>query len=71
MLASKRLHSYEVTFFQVTLDEKTGKKKNERLGSVNVDDYGTGPHLTLTAKAFRQAPPRCQLATKVTVDRTS
>ena len=55
------MKDYRVSFF---LETHEPKYKSEFLGSVVVDDAGTGRQLTIEAKAFRQAPPDCLRANK-------
>jgi hypothetical protein len=51
--------TYRMTFFKKAT--KVGAD-DEFLGSVEVDDTGTGRDLTLVAKAFRHAPQECGVA---------
>lgn len=66
------MKSYRVTFFKLKFEEGEKGKRfatgEERLGSVVVDDVGTGTDLTVTAKAFRQANEGCMIADKVRVE---
>jgi hypothetical protein len=62
-------NNFEVTFYRKVFDQSTKKRKDERLGSVEVDDTGTGRHLTVEAKAFRRASPNCQYADVVVTKR--
>lgn len=62
------MRHYRVTFFKKSEDSKK-KEKFELLGSVVVDDHGTGRELTLAGKAFRHATARCQDADRLRFDR--
>jgi hypothetical protein len=55
--------NYKVSFFKRTDDGY------EFLGAVTLDDWGTGPALSVTGKAYRQCADVCFLATKVVVER--
>lgn len=61
---------YLVRFFKKADPEKP-RDKDMYLGSVEVDLLGVSNDLTLTGKAFRQAPPQCLYADKVKVERVS
>lgn len=58
------MRDYKVFFYKKS--EKQDQP-DELLGSVEVSDQGTGPHLTLVAKAFRHAEDKCSRADRVTV----
>jgi hypothetical protein len=66
------MRNYRVTFYKLEKEnDEKGKsfvKDSKYLGSVVVDDSGTGTNLTLTAKAFRQASEICQIADKVRIE---
>lgn len=59
-----KITNYLVSFFRKA--EKRGEK-DMFLGSVEIDDGGLGRDLSLTSKAFRQAPPRCLMANLVKI----
>jgi hypothetical protein len=61
--------NYEVTFYKKDFDPHTGKRKDERLGSVVIDDHGVNQEMTIAAKAFRHAQGRCFAADRVVVVR--
>lgn len=56
--------NYIVKFFRKA---ERDDDKDTFLGSVELDDVGTSYSLTIVAKAFRQAQPRCLFANKVQV----
>jgi hypothetical protein len=61
-----KITNYLVKFYRKA--EKRGEK-DTYLGCVEIDDVGLGDQLSLTSKAFRQAPPRCLAANLVRVER--
>lgn len=67
------MKNYRVTFFKLSKEESEKKGQyivtdQQCLGSVVIDDHGTGINLTLSAKAFRHAPSNCQNADKVIIE---
>lgn len=61
-----KTQNYVVKFYKKA--EKTGER-DQFLGEVEVDTTGLTEQFTVTAKAFRQAPPRCLFADLVQVYR--
>ncbi len=69
------MKEFRVSFFKVdkesVLDEDTGKrsvnKTDEFLGSIVIDDFGTGPDFPLAAKAYRHAPSSYTRGSKVII----
>lgn len=66
------MRNFRVSFYKLEKEEvEKGKqtiKGQSHLGTVIVDDHGTGKDLDLTAKAFRHASATCQIADKVVVE---
>jgi hypothetical protein len=60
-----KTNNYLVKFYRKA--ERYGER-DTHLGSIEMDDIGIGPELSLMAKAFRQAPPRCLLANLVKIE---
>lgn len=56
--------------FRVSFIKKaTEEGKDELLGIITLDDYGTSDSFTLLAKAFRQAPANYFMADKTITER--
>ncbi len=67
------MRNYRVRFFKLSREQnekgKTVVSGQELLGTVYVDDYNLDERqMTLAAKAFRIAPPICQIADKIVVE---
>lgn len=67
------MRNYRVRFFKLSREQDEKGKfvttGQELLGTVFVDDYNLDERqMTLAAKAFRIAPPVCQIADKVVVE---
>lgn len=56
------MKDFKISFF------KKGAEEDKFLGSVVIDDGGTGTHLTLQAKGFRQAGEAMLNADRVVVE---
>lgn len=68
------MKNYKVSFFKLERQHNESTRKTEvvdqeYIGTVYVDDAGVGPHFTLVAKAWRQAPSRYLYADKTIVER--
>jgi hypothetical protein len=68
------VNNYRVTFFKLSKEESEKKGQyivtdQQCLGSIVIDDHGTGKDLSLTAKAFRHAPSTYLYADKVIVEK--
>lgn len=59
--------TYQATFQRIVL--KHGKRQYEPIHTIIVDDRHVSKVFTLACKAFRQAPPSCSLADKLTLTR--
>jgi hypothetical protein len=66
------MKNYRVTFYKLKKEEDSKGKPvvtgQEYVGSVVVDDDGTGKELSITGKAFRHAPNTYLYADKVVVE---